>query len=165
MFGWVSVRTAPEGPPLFCTFSVPNAVRRCEQDICRGAIELDTKMSKEFRFRRAFKGKTPMNSASSILTKCPEHLISSEDKNGRRMYELAFKFNDYEDAILKYESWKVKLRENHWPKKWKEWNAKRERETPEGYASAEGPGRGGLPGPHRALCTRLCEKSPVFHHQ
>ncbi|KAJ2615557.1 hypothetical protein H4S08_001183 [Coemansia sp. RSA 1365] len=86
-------------------------------ELVRKAVELDAKISKERSLPRAFTGKTPMNSASALLTNNGDRHFVQFRPPGARCYhfKLAYKPGDFEGALLAYNEWMKVLVEKDWP--------------------------------------------------
>ncbi|KAJ2453142.1 hypothetical protein GGF42_003875 [Coemansia sp. RSA 2424] len=86
-------------------------------ELVRSAVELDRRISEERGLPRAFTGKTPMNSASALLTNnCDRHFIQFRP-SGARCYhfKLAYDPGDFESATRAYNEWLEVLVTKDWP--------------------------------------------------
>ncbi|KAJ2081557.1 hypothetical protein H4R24_002233 [Coemansia sp. RSA 988] len=86
-------------------------------ELVRKAVELDAKISKERCLPRAFTGKTPMNSASALLTNNGDRHFIQFRPPGARCYhfKLAYNPGDFEGALHAYNEWMTVLVEKDWP--------------------------------------------------
>ncbi|KAJ2743935.1 hypothetical protein GGI20_003373 [Coemansia sp. BCRC 34301] len=86
-------------------------------ELVRSAVELDRRISEERGLPRAFTGKTPMNSASALLTNnCDRHFIQFRP-SGAKCYhfKLAYDPGDFESAMQAYNEWLEVLIKKDWP--------------------------------------------------
>ncbi|KAI8993692.1 hypothetical protein BDB01DRAFT_903165 [Pilobolus umbonatus] len=93
-----------------------NAMSRI--DLIRTAIELDKKISEERFLPKIFRGKTPMNSASAILTNNTDrYFVPFKPYGSRSMhFKLSFKPGNFDDAYGDYLRWESKLIQSEWPR-------------------------------------------------
>ncbi|KAI9315678.1 hypothetical protein BX666DRAFT_334290 [Dichotomocladium elegans] len=86
-------------------------------DLIRAALDLDEKISKERNLPRLFRGKTPMNSASAILTHNIDRYFIPYRPAGSRClhFRLAYDPGNLKDAIRAYNRWESELIRNGWP--------------------------------------------------
>ncbi|KAJ2346866.1 hypothetical protein GGF43_004889 [Coemansia sp. RSA 2618] len=86
-------------------------------DLVRTAVELDARISRERGLPRAFTGKTPMNSASALLTNNGDRHFEQFRPEGAKCYHfrLAYRPGDFESALKAYEEWMEVLVEKDWP--------------------------------------------------
>ncbi|KAI8064611.1 hypothetical protein BC940DRAFT_335234 [Gongronella butleri] len=84
--------------------------------IIRAALELDLAISKERSLPRAFKGKTPQNSCSAVLTNNSERLFIPFKPEGSRStwFRLAYEPGSFDSAYKAYQQWLVKLIAHDW---------------------------------------------------
>ncbi|PVU90305.1 hypothetical protein BB559_004694 [Furculomyces boomerangus] len=100
------------------------ALRQCKnytasrKDLLEKAVKLDKKMSKELGIPKVYTGKTPLNSASAILTRNMDLLfIQKKPENSKHfVFTLAYKPGDFQSALENYNSWMKTLVEVDWPK-------------------------------------------------
>ncbi|KAJ2723020.1 hypothetical protein GGI07_002914 [Coemansia sp. Benny D115] len=86
-------------------------------DLVRMAVELDQKISKDRGLPKAFTGKTPLNSASALLTNNGDKYFVQFRPEGAKCYHfrLAYAPGDFEAARAAYVSWVNVLVEKDWP--------------------------------------------------
>ncbi|KAI8886029.1 hypothetical protein K501DRAFT_178546 [Backusella circina FSU 941] len=86
-------------------------------ELLHAAVNLDKKISGELGLPRVFKGKTPCNSASAILTNNSDrYFIGFKPEGSRSMhFKLAYEPGDPNTAIKEYHKWNKKLAEHDWP--------------------------------------------------
>ncbi|KAJ2889598.1 hypothetical protein IWW38_004611, partial [Coemansia aciculifera] len=86
-------------------------------ELVRSAVELDRRISKERGLPRAFTGKTPMNSASALLTNnCDRHFVQFRPYGARCYhFKLAYDPGDFESATRAYNEWMEVLVKKDWP--------------------------------------------------
>ncbi|KAI9271827.1 hypothetical protein BDA99DRAFT_557039 [Phascolomyces articulosus] len=86
-------------------------------DLIKAALALDEKISKERNIPRVFRGKTPTNSASAILTNNIDRYFVPFRPNGSRCmhFKLAFDPGNLKDAIKEYTQWETRLAQEEWP--------------------------------------------------
>ncbi|KAJ2014224.1 hypothetical protein GGI03_002142 [Coemansia sp. RSA 2337] len=86
-------------------------------ELVRSAVELDRRISVERGLPRAFTGKTPMNSASALLTNnCDRHFIQFRPPGARCYhFKLAYDPGDFESATRAYNEWMEVLITKDWP--------------------------------------------------
>ncbi|KAJ1943640.1 hypothetical protein FBU59_002848 [Linderina macrospora] len=86
-------------------------------DLVRRAVELDEKISKERNLPRAFTGRTPLNSASAVLTNnWDKHFVQFRPEGARSYhFKLAYLPGDFESALKEYDAWMQVLVEKDWP--------------------------------------------------
>ncbi|OAD78509.1 hypothetical protein PHYBLDRAFT_179571 [Phycomyces blakesleeanus NRRL 1555(-)] len=86
-------------------------------DLIKAALALDKKMSEERDLPRVFRGKTPMNSASAILTNNSDgYFIPFKPHGSRSMhFKLAETPKKFEKACLEYRQWEEHLEREKWP--------------------------------------------------
>ncbi|KAI8975415.1 hypothetical protein BDF20DRAFT_914349 [Mycotypha africana] len=85
--------------------------------LCRAAVEMDKKISKELNLPRVFLGKTPLNSASAKLTNNIDHYFVSFRPEGSKsmFFKLSYEPGDVKKAVEEYQKWCKKLIEHDWP--------------------------------------------------
>ncbi|KAJ2874930.1 hypothetical protein GGH93_001997 [Coemansia aciculifera] len=86
-------------------------------ELVRSAVELDRRISEERGLPRAFTGKTPMNSASALLTNnCDRHFTQFRPPGARCYhFKLAYDPGDFESATRAYNEWMEVLVTKDWP--------------------------------------------------
>ncbi|KAG2228039.1 hypothetical protein INT45_012063 [Circinella minor] len=86
-------------------------------DLIKAALVLDEKISKERNVPRVFRGKTPTNSASAILTNNIDGYFVPFRPHGSRCmhFKLAFNPGNLKDAIQEYTLWETRLAREEWP--------------------------------------------------
>ncbi|KAI9019309.1 hypothetical protein CLU79DRAFT_759648 [Phycomyces nitens] len=86
-------------------------------DLIRAALALDKKISEERHLPRVFRGKTPMNSASAILTYNSDRYFVPFKPEGSRSthFRLAYEPGNFSKAVQEYRKWEKKLAEHDWP--------------------------------------------------
>ncbi|KAI7871564.1 hypothetical protein BDF14DRAFT_1762343 [Spinellus fusiger] len=86
-------------------------------DLIRAALALDKKISEERQLPRVFRGKTPMNSASAILTYNSDRYFVPFKPDGSRSthFRLAYEPGNFAKAVQEYRRWEKKLAEHDWP--------------------------------------------------
>ncbi|KAI9006242.1 hypothetical protein CLU79DRAFT_780538 [Phycomyces nitens] len=86
-------------------------------DLIKAALALDKKMSEERNLPRVFRGKTPMNSASAILTNNSDgYFIPFKPHGSRSMhFRLAKTPAKFEKACFEYRKWQENLEHKEWP--------------------------------------------------
>ncbi|KAJ2315105.1 hypothetical protein IWW54_000507 [Coemansia sp. RSA 2705] len=86
-------------------------------DLVRMAVELDDKISRERGLPRAFRGKTPMNSASALLTNNEDRHFVQFRPPGAKCYHfrLAYTPGDFDSALAAYNQWMHVLVTKDWP--------------------------------------------------
>ncbi|KAJ2810828.1 hypothetical protein H4S07_002443 [Coemansia furcata] len=86
-------------------------------ELVRSAVELDRRISEERGLPRAFTGKTPMNSASALLTSnCDRHFTQFRPPGARCYhFKLAYDPGDFESATRAYNEWLEVLITKDWP--------------------------------------------------
>ncbi|KAJ2481561.1 hypothetical protein IWW56_001680 [Coemansia sp. RSA 2131] len=86
-------------------------------NLVREAVALDSRISQDRGLPRAFTGKTPMNSASALLTNNGDRCFVQFRPEGARCFHfrLAFKPGDFASALKAYEEWVRVLVEVDWP--------------------------------------------------
>ncbi|KAJ8659578.1 hypothetical protein O0I10_004555 [Lichtheimia ornata] len=86
-------------------------------ELIRAALELDEKISKEYKLPRLFRGKTPMNSASAILSNNIDRYFVPFRPDGSRCmhFRLAYDPSNYKDAVRVYKQWESRLAREGWP--------------------------------------------------
>ncbi|KAJ1815913.1 hypothetical protein LPJ60_005535 [Coemansia sp. RSA 2675] len=86
-------------------------------ELVRSAVELDRRISEERGLPRAFTGKTPMNSASALLTNnCDRHFTQFRPPGARCYhFKLAYDPGDFESATRAYNEWLEVLITKDWP--------------------------------------------------
>lgn len=87
------------------------------RDLLKRAVELDEKISKERGLTRAFRGKTPLNSASALLTNNGDRHFIQFRPPGSKYYhfKLAYEPGDLENAKRAYDEWVDVLINIDWP--------------------------------------------------
>ncbi|KAI8322884.1 hypothetical protein GQ54DRAFT_297162 [Martensiomyces pterosporus] len=86
-------------------------------DLVRKAVELDKRISRERSLPRAFTGKTPLNSASALLTNnWDKHFIQFRPEGAKCYhFRLAYDPGDFESALRAYSEWVDILIKKDWP--------------------------------------------------
>ncbi|KAI7861465.1 hypothetical protein BDF14DRAFT_1869056 [Spinellus fusiger] len=86
-------------------------------DLIKAALDLDKQISEERDLPRVFRGKTPMNSASAILTNNIDGYFIPFRPHGSRCmhFTLAYKPISFEKACAEYRTWEDKLVTESWP--------------------------------------------------
>lgn len=86
-------------------------------ELIRAALELDEKISEEYKLPRLFRGKTPMNSASAILSNNIDRYFVPFRPDGSRCmhFRLAYDPSNYKDAVRVYKQWESRLAREGWP--------------------------------------------------
>ncbi|KAG0167433.1 hypothetical protein DFQ28_006082 [Apophysomyces sp. BC1034] len=86
-------------------------------DLIKAALALDRKISEERNLPKVFRGKTPMNSASAILTNNSDrYFIPFKPSGSRSMhFRLAYEPGNFANAVEEYRKWEKKLIEQDWP--------------------------------------------------
>ncbi|KAJ2164220.1 hypothetical protein GGH15_004043 [Coemansia sp. RSA 562] len=86
-------------------------------NLVREAVALDSRISQDRGLPRAFTGKTPMNSASALLTNNGDRCFVQFRPEGARCFHfrLAFKPGDFASALKAYEEWIRVLVDVDWP--------------------------------------------------
>ncbi|KAI8389507.1 hypothetical protein BD560DRAFT_381910 [Blakeslea trispora] len=86
-------------------------------DLIKSALSLDKKISEERSLPRVFRGKTPMNSASAILTNNSDrYFIAFKPEGSRSMhFKLSFEPGNFESAFSEYKEWQNRLAHQDWP--------------------------------------------------
>ncbi|KAJ2470920.1 hypothetical protein GGI02_002614 [Coemansia sp. RSA 2322] len=86
-------------------------------ELVRSAVELDKRISKERGLPKAFTGKTPMNSASALLTNnCDLHFVQFRPPGAKCYhFKLAYDPGDFESARRAYSEWMEVLITKDWP--------------------------------------------------
>ncbi|KAJ2673906.1 hypothetical protein IWW42_002036 [Coemansia sp. RSA 1085] len=86
-------------------------------ELVRMAVELDARISRERGLPRAFTGKTPMNSASALLTNNGDRHFVQFRPEGAKCYhfKLAYKPGDFDSALAAYNEWMEVLINKDWP--------------------------------------------------
>ncbi|ORX43566.1 hypothetical protein DM01DRAFT_237911, partial [Hesseltinella vesiculosa] len=86
-------------------------------DLINAALELDLKISQERNIPRAFRGKTPQNSCSHVLTCNSERYFISFKPEGSRktFFKLAYQPGSFDSAFKEYEIWMTRLIDLDWP--------------------------------------------------
>ncbi|ORZ26172.1 hypothetical protein BCR42DRAFT_401739 [Absidia repens] len=85
-------------------------------DLINAALALDKKISKERNLPRVFRSKTPMNSASAILTtNADRYYISYKPEGSRSLwFRLAYTPGNFDHAYGEYRKWMDKLINHDW---------------------------------------------------
>ncbi|KAI8377628.1 uncharacterized protein BYT42DRAFT_497308 [Radiomyces spectabilis] len=85
--------------------------------LIKAAIDLDKKISQERNLPKVFRGKTPMNSASAILTYNSDRYFVPFKPEGSRSthFKLAYEPGNFKTAVQEYRKWEAKLAEHDWP--------------------------------------------------
>ncbi|KAI8079504.1 uncharacterized protein B0P05DRAFT_457786, partial [Gilbertella persicaria] len=80
-------------------------------DLIKSALTLDKKISEERSLPRVFRGKTPMNSASAILTNNSDrYFIPFKPEGSRSMhFRLSFEPGNFDSAFHEYTTWQDQL--------------------------------------------------------
>ncbi|KAL1923478.1 uncharacterized protein VTP21DRAFT_8458 [Calcarisporiella thermophila] len=86
-------------------------------ELCRTAVELDEKISKQRGLPRVFRSKTPINSASAVLTTNSDKLFVAFKPEGERStyFRLSYEPANFDQAVSTYNEWMKKLIEHDWP--------------------------------------------------
>ncbi|KAJ3044467.1 hypothetical protein HDV00_001894 [Rhizophlyctis rosea] len=97
-------------------------LRKANRPLPRGelipaVLRLDEELSKERGLPRLFRGKTPQNTASAILTENRDSLFIPVDIPGakKQHFKLAYEPGNFESALENYNTWMKLLIENDWP--------------------------------------------------
>ncbi|KAI8375345.1 hypothetical protein EDC96DRAFT_496906 [Choanephora cucurbitarum] len=87
------------------------------RELINAALALDKKISAELGLPRVFRGRTPGNSASAILTyNNDRYFIPFKPEGSRSMhFRLAYEPGDVNHAVAEYQKWCKKLAEHDWP--------------------------------------------------
>lgn len=103
------------------TFLMFLALREAKKPLPRGeliqrTLDLDEKYSREMGLPKCFHGKTPVNTASMILTVNRDKLFISEKPPGSRslIFKLAFEPCNLDKAIEYYNNWMKELKGDWW---------------------------------------------------
>ncbi|RKP11762.1 hypothetical protein BJ684DRAFT_21658 [Piptocephalis cylindrospora] len=80
------------------------------------ALKLDQKISQQYSLPRAFRGKTPENSASASLSSNKDRLFIPSRKGRKIYYKLAWKARDIPSAVAAYNTWMSELVTYDWPR-------------------------------------------------
>ncbi|CAO3599725.1 unnamed protein product [Absidia cylindrospora] len=85
-------------------------------DLINAALALDKKISQERNLPRVFRSKTPMNSASAILThNADRYYISYKPEGSRSLwFRLAYTPGNFDHAYGEYRKWMDKLINHDW---------------------------------------------------
>ncbi|CAO3632293.1 unnamed protein product [Mucor hiemalis] len=86
-------------------------------DLIKSALAIDKRISEERFLPKVFRGKTPMNSASAILTNNSDcYFIPFKPEGSKSMhFRFSFEPGNYESALKEYTQWQEDLMENDWP--------------------------------------------------
>ncbi|KAG0173455.1 hypothetical protein DFQ28_008406 [Apophysomyces sp. BC1034] len=86
-------------------------------ELIKAALSMDKKISEERRLPKVFRGKTPMNSASAILTNNSDRYFIPFRPDGSRSmhFKLAYEPGNFTKAVQEYRKWEQKLAEHDWP--------------------------------------------------
>ncbi|KAJ2714734.1 hypothetical protein H4R19_001571 [Coemansia spiralis] len=86
-------------------------------ELVRKAVELDGRISAERGLPRAFTGKTPMNSASALLTNNGDRHFVQFRPPGAKCYHFRLAYNpgDFASALAAYNDWIDVLVSKDWP--------------------------------------------------
>ncbi|KAF7732889.1 hypothetical protein EC973_000165 [Apophysomyces ossiformis] len=86
-------------------------------ELIKAALAMDKKISEERHLPKVFRGKTPMNSASAILTNNSDrYFIPFRPEGSRSMhFKLAYEPGNFTKAVQEYRKWEKKLAEHDWP--------------------------------------------------
>ncbi|KAJ2766878.1 hypothetical protein IWQ56_003545, partial [Coemansia nantahalensis] len=86
-------------------------------ELVRMAVELDGRISAERGLPRAFTGKTPMNSASALLTNNGDRHFVQFRPPGAKCYHFRLAYNpgDFASALAAYNEWVDVLITKDWP--------------------------------------------------
>jgi len=86
-------------------------------DLINATLKLDKKLAKERKLPTLFKGKTPSNTCSGILTTNANGYFKSEKPPGSKstIFSLAFEPCDFNHAVSQYNLWVKELIEVDWP--------------------------------------------------
>ncbi|KAI8375126.1 hypothetical protein BD560DRAFT_349868 [Blakeslea trispora] len=87
------------------------------RELIEAALALDRKISSELGLPKVFRGRTPGNSASAILTyNNDRYFIPFKPEGSRSMhFKLAYEPGDVKHAVAEYQKWCKKLAEHDWP--------------------------------------------------
>ncbi|KAH8556147.1 hypothetical protein BGW37DRAFT_418045 [Umbelopsis sp. PMI_123] len=86
-------------------------------ELIKAALAMDKKISDELKLPKVFRGKTPMNSASAILTNNSDRYFIPYKPEGSRSthFKLAYEPCNFQHAVEEYRIWEKKLVEHDWP--------------------------------------------------
>ncbi|KAG2188694.1 hypothetical protein INT44_003833, partial [Umbelopsis vinacea] len=86
-------------------------------ELIKAALAMDKKISDELKLPKVFRGKTPMNSASAILTNNSDRYFIPYKPAGSRSthFKLAYEPCNFQHAVEEYRIWEKKLVEHDWP--------------------------------------------------
>ncbi|KAI7879693.1 hypothetical protein K492DRAFT_237735 [Lichtheimia hyalospora FSU 10163] len=86
-------------------------------DLIKAALDLDTKISQEQNTPRLFQGKTPVNSASAILSHNVDRYFEAirPQDSPCLYYRLAIDPALFENAFKEYKAWEMQLIKRDWP--------------------------------------------------
>ncbi|KAI9306579.1 hypothetical protein BJ944DRAFT_159630 [Cunninghamella echinulata] len=84
--------------------------------LIKAAVALDERISKERNLPRVFSGKTPLNSASAVLTvNVDRYFIAFKPEGSRSTYfKLAYEPGSFDTAVKEYDKWMEKLIQHDW---------------------------------------------------
>ncbi|KAI8085759.1 uncharacterized protein B0P05DRAFT_569975 [Gilbertella persicaria] len=87
------------------------------RELIQAALALDKKISAELSLPKVFRGRTPGNSASAILTyNNDRYFVPFKPEGSRSMhFRLAYEPGDVNHAVAEYQKWCKKLAEHDWP--------------------------------------------------
>ncbi|KAG2182427.1 hypothetical protein INT43_007357 [Umbelopsis isabellina] len=86
-------------------------------ELIKAALAMDKKISDELNLPKVFRGKTPMNSASAILTNNSDRYFIPYKPPGSRSthFKLAYEPCNFQHAVEEYRIWEKKLVDHDWP--------------------------------------------------
>ncbi|KAJ2491864.1 hypothetical protein IWW37_001942 [Coemansia sp. RSA 2050] len=102
---------------MFLALRQSSGYTSSRSELVRNAVELDRRISEERGLPRAFTGKTPMNSASALLTNnCDRHFTQFRPPGAKCYhFKLAYDPGDFESATRAYNEWLEVLITKDWP--------------------------------------------------
>ncbi|KAI7887754.1 uncharacterized protein EV154DRAFT_426860 [Mucor mucedo] len=86
-------------------------------DLIKSALANDKRISEERLVPKVFRGKTPMNSASAILTNNSDRYFIPFKPDGSKSmhFRLSFEPGSFESAFKEYNEWQANLVQHDWP--------------------------------------------------
>ncbi|KAI8333286.1 hypothetical protein EDC96DRAFT_451243 [Choanephora cucurbitarum] len=102
---------------LFLALRQHSGTSMARTDLIKSALALDKKISEERSLPKVFRGKTPMNSASAILTNNSDrYFVAFKPEGSRSMhFKLSFEPGNFDSAFCEYKEWQNKLAHQDWP--------------------------------------------------
>ncbi|KAI8061360.1 hypothetical protein BDF21DRAFT_497279 [Thamnidium elegans] len=102
---------------LFLALRQHNEKTMARTDLIRSALAIDKRISEERLVPKVFRGKTPMNSASAILTNNNDRYFIPFKPDGSKSmhFRLSFEPGNFGGAFKEYNEWQEKLVRNDWP--------------------------------------------------